>query len=162
MIALLGLLAVAGYQNRDKLGEMLGRITGRGENGNPVPVANDSPRSGEGGGTGGLLGGLGDLVAGISEGGIAGALGDLVDRFAQNGHGDETKTWVQTGPNRRVDAAGLEEALGEDTIDSLIKQTGLSRAELLSRLSAVLPSAIDKLTPEGRLPTEQEASHWAA
>jgi uncharacterized protein YidB (DUF937 family) len=37
-------------------------------------------------------------------------------------------------------------------IDMLVKQTGLSREELLSRLSKVLPEAVDKLTPDGRLP----------
>jgi uncharacterized protein YidB (DUF937 family) len=34
-----------------------------------------------------------------------------------------------------------------------VKQTGLSRDELLKRLSQVLPEAVDKMTPEGRLPT---------
>ena len=47
----------------------------------------------------------------------------------------------------------LEEAIGPDVLDTLSKQTGLSREELLARLSRELPDAVDKYTPQGRLPT---------
>jgi uncharacterized protein YidB (DUF937 family) len=39
-----------------------------------------------------------------------------------------------------------------------MSQTGLSREELLSGLSHQLPEAVNHLTPEGRLPTENEVS----
>ena len=78
-----------------------------------------------------------------------------------SGHRDIADSWVQRGPNREPDARQLEEALGEDTLDQLGKQTGLSREDLLSRLRAVLPTAVDKMTPEGRLPTESEVNAWA-
>jgi len=39
-------------------------------------------------------------------------------------------------------------------LETLTKQTGLSREEILSRLTRDLPSAVDKYTPEGRLPAE--------
>ena len=60
-----------------------------------------------------------------------------------------------------MDERQLESALGEDTIEQLTNQTGLSRADLLNRLKSVLPNAVDNLTPEGRLPTDEEASRWA-
>jgi len=47
-----------------------------------------------------------------------------------------------------------------DTIEQLTSQTGLSRDELLSRFKSVLPMAVDKLTPQGRLPTEAETAQW--
>jgi uncharacterized protein YidB (DUF937 family) len=40
-------------------------------------------------------------------------------------------------------------------------QTGMSREELLAGLSRELPKAVDQLTPDGRLPTEQEAARLA-
>jgi uncharacterized protein YidB (DUF937 family) len=43
-------------------------------------------------------------------------------------------------------------------LDTLSKQTGLSREDLLSRLCRELPDAVDKYTPQGRLPTETELS----
>jgi uncharacterized protein YidB (DUF937 family) len=165
MIALLGLLAVAGYQNRDKLGELLGKVTGGGAGvapppppGTPGAPPQAAPNiTGANAGLGGLLGGLGGLLGGSGQastgGGIGGVLGELMNSFSGNGHGETVRSWVETGPNRPVTGSQLESALGADTIDSLTKQTGLSRDELLARLQAVLPAAVDKMTPDGRLPT---------
>jgi uncharacterized protein YidB (DUF937 family) len=38
----------------------------------------------------------------------------------------------------------------------LSQQTGLSREDILSRLSKNLPDAVDKYTPQGRIPTAAE------
>lgn len=154
MIALLGLLAVAGYQNRDRLGALFGQISG--QKGNDRAALPD--QEGEGAGNS-ILGGLGSLFGG---GGVVGGLGELLDRFTGNGQGDVARSWVETGPNKEPTSVQLESALGEDTIETLTRQTGLSRAELLARLKAVLPTAVDGMTPDGRLPTKTEASRWLA
>jgi len=39
-----------------------------------------------------------------------------------------------------------------------MEQSGLSRNELLQGLSQHLPEVVNQLTPEGRIPTEHEAS----
>jgi uncharacterized protein YidB (DUF937 family) len=144
MTALLGLLAIAGYQNRDKIADMLGKARQPGAPGTP-----------EQNGLGGLLGQLG----GTSAGGIlSGGLGELLDRFKQNGQGETAESWVGTGPNKQVTPSQLEQGIGPDVLDALSKQTGLSRQELLARLSRELPDAVDKYTPQGRLPTEAEFS----
>ena len=147
MTALLGLLAIAGYQNRDKLSEMIGGLGG-GASGAPGGAGSTGGAGGLGG-LGGLLGGLGGAGAG---GLLSGGLGELMDRFKQNGHGDTAESWVGTGPNKEVAPHQLEQAIGPDVLENLTKQTGLSREELLSRLSRELPQAVDKYTPEGRLP----------
>ena len=153
---MLAFLAVAGYQNRDRLGEMLGRVTGQRSNDGEGPLqGTDSSNSG---GLGGLLGGLFGGSAGGA--GISGGLGELIDSIAGKGQGEVAKSWVRTGPNQDLDTNQLADALGNDTITQLTGQTGLSRDELLSRLKSVLPTAVDKLTPEGRLPTEAETSQW--
>ena len=103
------------------------------------------------GGLGGLLGGL--LGGGGSGKEVSGGLGELIDSFTGSGHGEVADSWVKTGPNKEVDEPELADALGSDTLDQLATQTGLSREELLSRLKSILPTAIDKLTPQGRLPT---------
>jgi uncharacterized protein YidB (DUF937 family) len=155
MVALLGLLAVAGYQNREKLGELLGG--GRG-----APGPDGRPRTG-GGGLDGILGNLGGMLGGAGAGGglggmLSGGIGDLVDQFKQRGKGDVADSWVQKGPNKQVAPDELEQALGGDVVDSLAQQTGLSRQEVLARLSKALPEAIDKYTPDGRVPTADEAN----
>ncbi len=77
-------------------------------------------------------------------------LSELVERFRQNGH-DEADSWVSTGQNKEIDDRNLEHAIGPDVLRTLSEQTGLSREELLARLSRTLPQAVDAYTPEGRV-----------
>jgi len=145
MTALLGLLAVAGYQNRDKLAEMLG---GGQQRAAPGGQASSSDKKGD------LLGNLAtSLGAGGIGGLLTGGLRDLVDTFKQKGHGEVADSWVNHGPNKAIAPPQLEQVIGSDVLGQLAQQTGLSREELLSRLSKTLPDAVDKYTPEGRLPT---------
>jgi uncharacterized protein YidB (DUF937 family) len=154
MVALLGLLAVAGYQNREKLGGLLGGLGSQSEN----PA--DPNR--QAGGLSDILSGLGGMLGGATSGGVlSGGLGELVDRFRQTGRGDKADSWINTGDNAPVEASDLEEALGENTIVELTQKTGLSREELLKRLSETLPDAVNQMTPAGRLPTEAEATRFS-
>ena len=159
MTALLGLLAVAGYQNRDKLAEMLG---GSGANapGTPGLGGGTGAPGSFGGGAASAQGGLGGLLGGLGGGGLGGLLGgglnELVDNFKRNGHGETAESWVRTGPNQLIQPNQLERAIGPDVLANLTQQTGLSRDEILSRLSRNLPEAVDRYTPEGRLPSPSE------
>ncbi|MGU3537579.1 YidB family protein [Methylobacterium sp. A54F] len=149
MTALLGLLALAGYQNRDKLAELLG---GAGQSA-PAP-AGQAARPGEsGGGLGGLLGGLlGDRRGEAPSGFLNSGLGEMLQRFQQAGHGAAAQSWVNQGPNQELPPQHLEQAIGPDVLATLTQRTGLSREELLSRLSRELPQAVDRYTPDGRMP----------
>ena len=103
--------------------------------------------------------GLGTVLAGGAAGGIlSGGLGDLLKQFQQSGHGDVAKSWVDNGPNKAVSSDDLAKALGGDQISTLMEHTGLSRQDLLAGLSQQLPEVVNQLTPDGRLPTEQELS----
>jgi uncharacterized protein YidB (DUF937 family) len=150
MVALLGLLAVAGYQNRDKIREMLGgRSPGAGSATGSAKEQNPQ---------GGLLGSLGGFLGGASAGGVlSSGLRDLIDRFKQTGHAEAADSWVNTGPNQTIGSDHLEQAIGPGVLATLTEQTGLSREELLARLTRDLPGAVDKFSPQGRLPTEEEA-----
>jgi uncharacterized protein YidB (DUF937 family) len=149
MTALLGLLAVAGYQNRDKLAEMLGGASQPGGGSQPAGPGGTSQQ----GGLGGLLGNLAGALGGAGAGGLlSGGLGELVERFTQTGQGEAAQSWVRQGPNQQIAPPELEQAIGPDVLATLSQQTGLSREELLARLSKELPDAVDKYTPDGRLP----------
>ena len=143
MTALLGLLALAGYQNRDKIGELLKGATG----------GTGQPGTAGQGPLGGLLGNLGGALAGGGAGGLlGGGLGELLERFKQNGQGDAAESWINKGPNKELPPPQLKQAIGADVLAALEQQTGLSQEELLARLSRELPAAVDQYTPDGRLP----------
>ena len=126
----------------------------------PAPTPAPAPGGATGGGLGDILkGNLGGLLAGGAAGSvISGGLGDLLRQFQQSGHGDTANSWVGPGQNKPIAPNDLAKALGADQINALMSQTGMSREELLSGLSQQLPEAVDHLTPEGRLPTENEVS----
>lgn len=131
----------------------------------PVPLP-DTTNAGMGGGLGDLLkgplgGALGGLLAGGAAGSVlSGGLGDLLKQLQDNGQAETADSWVGTGPNRQISPNDLASALGADQISALTSQTGLSRDDLLSGLASELPDVINSLTPDGRLPTAQEASRW--
>ena len=145
MTALLGLLAVAGYQNRDKLAELL--------RGSPSGAPGTPGQTQQQGGVGGLLSNLGGGGVG---GLLGGGLNELLERFKQSGQQQTVDSWVSQGPNKEITPSQLEKVIGPDVLETLSKQTGLSRDELLARLTRDLPDAVDKYTPQGRLPSEAE------
>jgi uncharacterized protein YidB (DUF937 family) len=154
-MALLGLLAWKAFKH------LSGSQTGSAPQPSPAPTPTHLPppvNAGAGGGLGDLLkGGLGGLLAGGAAGSVlSGGLGDLLNQLQQSGHGDAANTWVGKGENKAIAPGDLANALGADQIESLSAQSGLSRDELLSGLSQYLPQVVDHLTPDGRLPTEQE------
>jgi uncharacterized protein YidB (DUF937 family) len=156
-MAVLGLLAYKAVKSFR--GSQPGQA-GAGPGAGPSSGASSAP--GGLGSLGGLLsGGLGGLLAGGAAGSIlSGGLADLVKQFQQNGHGDAVNSWVGPGANKQIAPNDLADALGPERINALTAETGMPKEELLAGLSRQLPEAVDELTPEGRLPTEQEASRW--
>ena len=148
MTALLGMLALAGYQNRDKLLEMFNNATSglskAGSGGQTTPTQSNLSNV-----FGGLLGGGG---AGSL---LGGGLNELLEQFSKNGQGDAAESWVGTGPNKEIPPPQIKQAIGQDVLAALVQQTGLSQEELLARLSRELPAAVDKYTPDGRLPSRE-------
>ena len=137
------------------LGDILKNVLG----GGPGPAQAGAP-----GGSGGLndllKGGLGGLLAGGAAGSVlSGGLNDLLKQMQEAGQGDVAKSWVGTGPNKTISPNDLADALGSDQIRALSAHSGMSQEDLLEGLSQYLPQVVDHLTPNGRVPTDQEISH---
>ncbi|MBV9569686.1 MAG: DUF937 domain-containing protein [Alphaproteobacteria bacterium] len=156
-MALLGVLAYRTLHGKGRLADILGMNKPGNPSGAPVPETGTGTPGGLGGVLSGGLDGLGGMLGGILGGGaLSGGLQDLLKQFQQNGHGEKADSWVGTGPNKPVAPHELEQALGSDRIDWLTRETGMSREQLLSGLSQALPEAVNKLTPNGQVPDEQE------
>lgn len=169
MLALLGLLAVAGYQNRDKISGAIDDLKSRSPQN---PDGSPDILGGLGNSLGGLFGGtgqpsadgraapaggFGDILSGLGAGGLAGGLGDLLGSFRNAGHSEVADSWV----NPAVATQGLrpdqvEQAIGAENLAELSQQTGLTREELIERLAKAIPQAVDTLTPNGQMPTDDQ------
>ena len=147
---------------------LLALLASRAAGGRSVPA-------GSGGGLGGLLsGGLGGILGSLTGSGaaspsippeqahatISGGLEELLQRFQQSGYGDIVSSWIGTGPNRSIGPDQLHQALGPDTVDELSQQAGVPRNEVLSELSQALPTMVDRFTPDGRIPDQNEMARW--
>jgi uncharacterized protein YidB (DUF937 family) len=82
----------------------------------------------------------------------AGGIEGLMAKLQQGGLGDAAASWVANGPNQAVSASQLEGALGGELLGGLAQQLGLGQGDLSGQLAQMLPQAIDRLSPEGRLP----------
>jgi len=91
-------------------------------------------------------------------GGLLGGLGGLLNKLEQGGLGNATNSWVGSGQNQQVSPGQLGSALGPNIIKTLSQMTGLSEEDLTKQLSQGLPTIINSLTPNGRLPTAGELS----
>jgi uncharacterized protein YidB (DUF937 family) len=95
-----------------------------------------------------------NAVTGLLADKNAGGLSGLVDQFSKSGLGDVVSSWVGTGSNLPVSPDQIAKAFGKDKLGQMAQQTGLSHSDLTSALASALPGIVDKLTPQGKIPTD--------
>ncbi|WP_373316434.1 YidB family protein [Streptomyces xanthophaeus] len=129
------------------LGSLLGGLLG------------GSSGGGQGGG-GNILGSLlGALLGGGGAGGAQAAggannpLGGLMDMLTKSGLADQAQSWVGTGENKPVSADQIKEALPADTLQKVAEDAGVSPEKAADEIAQALPTAVDKLTPDGQVPS---------
>lgn len=91
-----------------------------------------------------------------ADGGLLGGLGGLLEKLTNAGQGDTADSWVKPGENKAIAPGDLGAALGKTAISEIAQRTGLSEQELLAQLSKILPGVVDKLTPNGQVPSTQQ------
>ncbi|HXY08437.1 MAG TPA: YidB family protein [Terriglobales bacterium] len=99
-------------------------------------------------------GGSDPMVAGVLEmiqnhpGGLSG----LVQTFHDKGLGELISSWTGTGSNLPISADQIHQVLGSQTVQALAAKAGIPADAAGSSLAQILPSLIDKLTPNGEVP----------
>ena len=81
-----------------------------------------------------------------------GGLQGVVDQFQKQGLGGIVNSWIGTGENEPVTADQVTQAVGADKLDQMAKEAGVEPKVLAGQLAEHLPTAIDKVTPDGKLP----------
>ncbi len=115
---------------------------------------------GEGAGSGGNADLLNAVVGMLSNGSSMGGLGGLVQQMQRSGLGDVVGSWVGTGQNMPISPDQLKNALPPDVLGGMLNQlggdaggAGASQSDLLGQLASMLPQVVDKLTPQGQVPS---------
>jgi uncharacterized protein YidB (DUF937 family) len=94
------------------------------------------------------------VITGYLQSSESGGLGGLVEQFKEKGLGDAVSSWVGTGENLPISAEQISQVLGNGEISRIAEQLGVSPEETSDGLAAVLPQVVDKLTPEGSVPSD--------
>lgn len=97
-------------------------------------------------------------VAQLISSGKIGGLSGLTQLFNQRGHGDKMASWVSTGENQPISPDELKDTLGQERVREIANTAGVSEDEASRGLSDVLPQLVDKMTPSGQMPDDNEAN----
>ena len=81
-----------------------------------------------------------------------GGIDGLVRRFQEQGLGDLIASWISTGPNQPITPEQLARVLDPEQLRELSRQAGVAMARLPEALTALLPTLVDRLTPDGEVP----------
>lgn len=136
---LLGSLA-GGASSNDGLEEIIGGLTGA-SSGNQA------------GGMGGLLGSLLPVIGGMLAGG---GLQQVLSGFQANGLSAQTDSWIGTGTNEPISGEDVRRVVGDEELARIAAQLGVSADEAADAVAQVLPTVIDRVSPEGHLGPENE------
>jgi uncharacterized protein YidB (DUF937 family) len=97
--------------------------------------------------------GLLDAVSGLLNNPQVGGVGGLIEAFEKQGLGGVIASWVGTGQNLPISPEQLQAVLGDAHVQEIAQKLGISTQDVASHLSQLLPSLIDKMTPNGQVPT---------
>jgi uncharacterized protein YidB (DUF937 family) len=81
-----------------------------------------------------------------------GGLSGLVQQFHDKGLGGLMSSWVGTGQNLPISAEQIQHVLGSAQVKELAAKAGISPETASSHLAQLLPTLVDKLTPNGQVP----------
>ena len=104
------------------------------------------------------LTGLAEAVMGMLGEQRQNGLEGLRQGFQRAGLDGVIGSWISMGQNQAISGAQLEEALGSDRVADLARQAGLSAEQGRGALAQLLPTLVDELTPDGRMPDSSQFS----
>lgn len=81
-----------------------------------------------------------------------GGLAALLQSFHDKGLGGLASSWVAIGQNLPISAEQIQHVLGSDQVKQLAAKAGISPDVAGTALSQLLPTLVDKLTPNGQIP----------
>ncbi len=130
--------------------DLLSGLTG-GKGGSGLESALSGILGGKGGGSAMAM--LAPVLGGLLAGG---GLGKILSGFQQQGLAEKTDSWIKTGPNEPVSAADVRGALGDEQLADVAQKLGITEEQAAQALAETLPDVVDRVSPEGHLPPEQE------
>lgn len=83
-----------------------------------------------------------------------GGLAGVLEKFKENGLAEQAASWVGTGENLPISADQIASVLGNSQLGEIATKFGIDTYTLSAQIAEHLPTIVDKLTPNGEVPSE--------
>ena len=80
-----------------------------------------------------------------------GGLASVIALFEEGGFFNKVRSWISTGPNQPINSVEALQLFGHADLSELAKKVDLPVDELKELIAKLLPVAVDRSTPEGKL-----------
>ena len=147
-----GLLGGSSGGAQGGLEDVLGGLLGGGSSGSPGTAA-------KGMNVTAVVAALGPLLAKLLK---SGGLSKLVQGAQTSGLSAQADSWVGTGANAPVSGQEVRSVVGDDTVSELAQQAGITNDEAADVLAQVVPQVVNGLTPDGKLPADDDLDKLVA
>ncbi len=146
---------------RSSLDDILGGLLGGkgGSGGLDDLLSGLSPgtsRSGAASGVGGGGGLLASLLPMLGAFLASGGLNKILSGLQARGLSAKSDSWIGLGPNEALSASEVEDVISEEELTRLAEQVGASKEETAAAIADVLPQLVDRVSPAGELPPEED------
>lgn len=105
---------------------------------------------GEESGQSGML----EIITGLLRSSETGGLQGLAQTFNEKGLGEVMSSWIGKGENLPITPEQIQQVLGSGQVRQIADKLAVSPDEASKGLAEMLPQIVDKMTPEGSLPTQ--------
>jgi uncharacterized protein YidB (DUF937 family) len=85
-----------------------------------------------------------------------GGLDAVAKKFKDGGYKKQIDSWISTGKNEAISGIEVGQAIGIEKVKKLAEAAGVDINKARDLLAEYLPVAIDKATPEGKLPAPEK------
>lgn len=127
------------------IGDLLGGLTG----------GNKGTSDSGGGGGGDLVKMALPAIMGLLAGG---GLQKLLGGLQAKGLTSQVDSWTSQGSNEPVSAADIKDVMGDDELAKVADEAHVSKDQAADAISQLLPSLVDKASPQGQLPDQDGLS----
>jgi uncharacterized protein YidB (DUF937 family) len=110
--------------------------------------------TGKQGGGGGIEQKVLQALMGLLTSKDSGGVTALLSQLSGSGLQDVVSSWIGTGANKAISAEQITAGLGSDFLGKIASAAGVTSDQVAPVLAQVLPQAVDKLSPQGKMPSE--------
>jgi uncharacterized protein YidB (DUF937 family) len=83
-------------------------------------------------------------------------LGSIKEQADKAGLGDIFDSWVGTGENKPITADQVKQMSNPENLQKIADDAGMSVDQAAEELSKALPDVVDKVTPDGVIPSDAD------